>query len=70
MRYCNRVESGEEVDSVAQSRATTILIQLDQDVKGFPLVPPPQDGDTLIHMKRIIRSFITTHYRKLTRFEL
>ncbi|KAF8810596.1 hypothetical protein BYT27DRAFT_7240674 [Phlegmacium glaucopus] len=63
MRYCYHVELGEEVDLVAQSRATTILIPLNRDVKGFPLVPPPQEGDTLVYMKQIIRSFITMHYR-------
>ncbi|KAF8797525.1 hypothetical protein BYT27DRAFT_7265673 [Phlegmacium glaucopus] len=62
MRYCYHVESSEEVDLVAQSWATTILIWLNRDVKGFPLVPPPQEGDTLVYVKQIIRSFITTHY--------
>lgn len=70
MKYCYRVESGEEVDLVTQNRATTVLMELDRDVKGFPLVPPAREGDTLAHMKRVIRSFVTAHYRELTSFVL
>ena len=66
MKYCYRVESGEEVDSVAPNRATTILMELDRDLKGFPLVPPALEGDSLAYMKRVIRSFVTVHYRELT----
>ena len=62
MLYCELVEEGEEVQSVAQSRMSTTLIHLDRDPKGYPLVP--QEGGNLINMKRIIRSFITIHYRK------
>ena len=61
MKYCYQVESGEVIESAAENRATTLLIDLDQDLKGYPFVP--QEGGNLINMKRIIRSFITVHYR-------
>ncbi len=67
MKYCYRVEEGEEVDSVAQNRATPVLMDLDRDVKGFPLVPPASSGDGLTYMKRVIRSFVTAHYRKFAK---
>jgi hypothetical protein len=63
MKYCYQVESGEVVESVAESRSATSLIVLDRDPKGYPLVPK-EDGN-LITMKRIIRSFVTAHYRKI-----
>lgn len=61
MKYCYEVESGEIVESVAENRAATSLIDLERDPKGYPLVP--QEGGNLINMKRIIRSFVTIHYR-------
>jgi len=70
MKYCYRVESGEEVDSVAQNRPTTALMELDRDVKGFPLVPPARKEESLTYMKQVIRSFVTAHYRELTSFVL
>ena len=62
MKYCYQVESGEVVESVGEVRPANFLIDLDRDPKGYPLVPP--EGGNLINMKRIIRSFITLHYRK------
>ncbi|KAF8816369.1 hypothetical protein BYT27DRAFT_7208515 [Phlegmacium glaucopus] len=67
MAYCYEVESGEQVESVAQSRATTALIELERDVKGFPLLPNSCVGDTLAFIKKLIRSFITAHYRFASR---
>lgn len=61
MKYCYQVESGDVVESVGENRATTSLIDLDRDPKGYPLVP--QEGGNLMNMKRIIRSFVTVHYR-------
>jgi hypothetical protein len=63
MKYCYRVESGEEVESVAQNRPSTSLIELDQDPKGYPFLPERQEGDNLVYMKQLLRSFITAHYR-------
>jgi ABC-type nitrate/sulfonate/bicarbonate transport system substrate-binding protein len=65
MKYCYQVESGEVVESVTESRSTT-LINLDRDPKGYPLVP--QEGGNLIKSKRIIRSFLTAHYRNYYQF--
>jgi hypothetical protein len=63
MKYCYRMESAEEVESATESQST-LLIELDRDEKGFPLLPPAQEGDDLNHMKRLIRSFLAAHYRK------
>lgn len=60
MKYCYQVESGVEVDLVTENRSIS-LIELDRDPKGYPLVP--QEGGNLMNMKRIIRSFVTAHYR-------
>jgi hypothetical protein len=62
MKYCYQVETGEDVESVAENRPTNSLIDLDRDPKGYPLLP--EEEGNLINMKRIVRSFITTHYRK------
>jgi len=70
MKYCYRVEEGEEVESIAQNRPTAALMDLDRDVKGFPLVPPASEGDSLTYMKKVVRSFMTAHYRKFTKFIL
>jgi hypothetical protein len=67
MKYCYRVEEGEEVESIPENRPTTVLMELNRDVKGFPLVPPASQGDSLTYMKRVIRSFVTAHYRKFTK---
>lgn len=62
MKYCYQVESDDFVESVVENRSVSSLIPLDRDPKGYPLVP--KDGGNLENMKRIIRSFITAHYRK------
>jgi hypothetical protein len=64
MKYCYRVESGEEVDMVAQNRVIHALLDLDRDVKGYPLLPPAEEGEGLQHMKKLVRSFVTAHYRE------
>jgi hypothetical protein len=63
MRYCHQVETGEVDQSVTENRSAPSLIDLDRDPKGFPLVQKGWESGTLINMKNIIRSFITTHYR-------
>jgi len=68
MKYCYQVESGEIVESVTENRPTISLIDLDRDPKGYPLVP--QEEGNLINMKRIIRSFVTAHYRNDNQFQL
>jgi hypothetical protein len=68
MKYCYQVESGEIVESVTENRPTISLIDLDRDPKGYPLVP--QEEGNLINMKRIIRSFVTVHYRNDNQFQL
>lgn len=64
MRYCHQVETGEVVESVTENRSAPSLIELDRDAKGFPLVQKGWESGTLINMKNIIRSFVTSHYRK------
>lgn len=56
MEYCYEAESGQGVGSVGQSQPTSALklIELDRDVKGYPLVPASCDGDTLVYMKKIV----------------
>jgi hypothetical protein len=63
MKYCYQVESGEVVESVAENRSVASLMDLDRDPKGYPLVP--KEEGNLLNMKRIIRSFVTAHYRKM-----
>jgi len=64
MKYCYRVESGEEVDMVAQNHPAHTLWDLDRDVKGYPMLPPAREGDALPYMKKLVRSFITVHYHE------
>ena len=66
MKYCYQVESGEVIELVAENQPATSLIDLEWDPKGYPLVP--QEGGNLINMKRIIRSFVTAHYRNDNQF--
>jgi len=61
MKYCAEVESGEVAPSFAENRSTVFLVELNRDTKGYPMVP--EDVGNLINMKRIIRSFVTAHYR-------
>ena len=51
MKYCYQVESGAEVDVVAQNQPTNTLWELDQDVKGYPMLPVAWVGDDLSYMK-------------------
>src|SRR5882762_1659131 len=61
MKYCAEVESGEVAPSFAENWSTVFLVELNRDTKGYPMVP--EDVGNLINMKRIIRSFVTAHYR-------
>jgi hypothetical protein len=66
MRYCYEVESGADVGSHAENRSAISLMDLDRDPKGYPLVP--EERGNLANMKRIIRSFVTAHYRNHNQF--
>jgi len=67
MKYCYRVESGAEAPA-AQNRSTYSLMELDRDVKGFPILPPVEEKESLPYMKRMVRSFVTAHYRESGKF--
>ncbi|KAF8801180.1 hypothetical protein BYT27DRAFT_7115471 [Phlegmacium glaucopus] len=54
MTYCYEVKSGEQVELGTQSQTTTTLMELERDVKGFPLLPDASVGDTLAFMKKMI----------------
>ena len=69
MMYCYRVESGAEA-LAAQNRSTYSLMELDQDVKGFPILPPAEEKESLSYMKWMVRSFVTAHYHELAKFTL
>lgn len=64
MQYCYQVESGEEAPA-GQVRSAYALMELDRDVKGFPMLPPVGAKESLQDMKAMIRSFVTAHYREL-----
>lgn len=67
MMYCYRVESGAEAPAT-ENRSTYSLMELDRDVKGFPILPPVEAKESLPYMKRMVRSFVTAHYRELGKF--
>ncbi|KAF8162562.1 hypothetical protein B0H34DRAFT_794366 [Crassisporium funariophilum] len=62
MQYCYQVESGEEAPA-GQARSAYRLMDLDRDLKGFPMLPPVGEKESLTDMKAMIRSFVTAHYR-------
>jgi hypothetical protein len=64
MQYCYRVKSGEEAP-VAHNRSINSLMELDRDDKGFPMLPPVKENESLGYMKQMVRSFVTAHYREL-----
>lgn len=66
MQYCYRVESGEEAPA-GQARSAYRLMDLDRDVKGFPMLPPVGEKESLTDKKAMIRSFVTAHYREFTK---
>ena len=66
MLYCYQVESGEAAPA-AQNRSTYSLMELDRDVKGFPMLPPVKEKEDLPYMKAMVRSFLTAHYRELAK---
>ena len=67
MAYCYQVESGEEAPAV-QARSAYSLMDLDRDAKGFPILLPVGEKESLNDIKAMIRSFVTAHYRELTKF--
>jgi hypothetical protein len=69
MLYCYRVESGEEAPA-AQNKTVNSLMELDRDVKGFPMLPPVEENESLPYLKQMVRSFVTAHYRELGTFTL
>jgi broad specificity phosphatase PhoE len=66
MQYCYWVELGEEAPTV-QNRTTYSLMDLDRDEKGFPMLPPVGEKETLQDLKAMVRSFVTAHYRELAK---
>ncbi|KIM34623.1 hypothetical protein M413DRAFT_33151 [Hebeloma cylindrosporum] len=63
MRYIQEVATGAVVEDISKVRSSSTLIDLELDVKGFPILPPTTDGKGLAYMKRVVRSFVTAHYR-------
>jgi hypothetical protein len=69
MQYCYRVESGEEGPAI-QNKSIHSLMELGRDDKGFPMLPPAQEDESLPYLKQMVRSFVTAHYRELRNFTL
>lgn len=66
MQYVLDIEAGEIVEDISKVRTWSLLIELEQDVKGFPILPPESTGERLPHMKNLVRSFVTAHYSELS----
>jgi hypothetical protein len=62
MQYVQEVETGQAMEDFAKIRKRTSHIELDRDPKGFPLLPPATDADSLPNMKNLVWSFLTLHY--------
>jgi len=66
--YVTEMETGNAPDTAAGGTARPRpRIDLEHDCAGFPLIPElPDAGETegLEYQKRVIRSFLTDHYRE------
>jgi len=70
MRYVEELESGTIVEEPKRQSAKT-LMELETDDTGYPLLPSAVSDptkDRLEYQKRLIRSFLTNHYRKWVHF--
>jgi hypothetical protein len=62
MQYILDIETGGLVEDVAKIRSPSTLVELDRDIKGFPVLPPALSTESLPAMRKLIRSFLTLHY--------
>jgi len=62
MQYVLDVEAGDIVEDISKVRTPSLLIELDRDAKGYPILPQESTGETLPLMKKLVRSFVTMHY--------
>jgi len=70
MRYVEELQNGTIVEEPKRQSAKT-LIELEMDGAGYPVLPAAGSDptkDRLEYQKRLIRSFLTHHYRKLIQF--
>ena len=68
MQYVLDIEAGNIVEDISKVCTRSLLIELEREVKGFPILPPESTGETLPQMKKLVRSFVTMHYSELSRF--
>ena len=70
MHYVEELQNGTIVEEPKRQSAK-ILIELEMDDAGYPVLPAAGSDptkDRLEYQKRLIRSFLTHHYRKLIQF--
>lgn len=64
--YVERLIAGLATDNFKKMRSPKELLELATDPKGYPVLPPPGEKESLDVMKHLIRSFVSAHYRKIT----
>ncbi len=70
MHYVEELESGIIVKEPKRQLVKT-FIELNTDNSGYPILPGPDSDPTkdgLEYQKRLLRSFLTTHYSKCIHF--
>lgn len=63
--YVEKLMAGLATDDFRKIRSSKELLELATDPKGYPVLPPPGQKESLDVMKHLIRSFVTAHYRKI-----
>jgi hypothetical protein len=65
--YVTEIESGETPEAAASGPSRPRpRIDLEHDAAGFPIIPEQAENDDmegLEYQKRVIRTFLTDHYR-------
>ena len=64
--YVEKLIDGLATDDFKKMRSPKELLELATDPKGYPVLPPPGEKESLDVMKHLIRSFVSAHYRKTT----
>lgn len=65
-KYMNDFGTGTDAAEAAAAARSHSKIDLEHDDEGFPIIPDITDADVednLEHQKRLIRSYLTDHYR-------
>ena len=67
MQYVSEVQDGTATEEM-QQRLVKLLIELQADDLGFPILPPSVSDpmrDILDYQKHLIRSFLMAHYSNI-----